>query len=615
MALEINKKIQLGKGATATIYQASDGENTFAAKVYNKDTKLNKAKINAMLSNVPDHVTVDFAGITYPQLAWPLKIIMSDQQEPIGYLMPLIDLKDSFPLDYYYDKILFKKLNAPDEAALSFKLEVARNLASVVDDLHNNGHYFIDLKPQNIRVFRRSHIVTLLDCDGFSIKSKTGDRYPAELISTDYIAPEVSSGNILPKDLGVAQDRYALAVILFQLLNHGTHPFQGILKTSAPSINTNDEKAAAGLYPHGLTPHPRISPRPQSTHHLWLDTTRELFDRSFIGAPNNRPSAGEWAGHFDKLLVDKELARCDKEPVNITHMRFRDHPCPTCYLDKVAKTSQRKPNATPNKNHAKVTPPKKAKANDWNAVWVIVGIVFLLFVINKCSNNTNNQEVAPAVDAPLASSQQPSYELADINNLIWASSSNPMNWNDGNEFCNSQGSGSRLPTVAEIRAKNKAGLALGPYWSSEGNLAGGHYIVWGDNTSFTHPNSELNKILCVSNNQDKSEQSDSVNELNESNYAAAYYSKNGKVGLSIGWESLEKADKSAKSSCLKKGYGCEKWFAMAQPGPCISVAVGSEHIYSGFGLTKDQAENDAIVSCNKTDTACAISPNTSICEQ
>ena len=380
--IDISPINQLGKGATAVIYKVEFESEVVAAKVYHANKKVDEPKIRAMLCNKPDDIHISFAGVLYPQIAWPFATLEDENGVTAGYLMPLVDLNHSFSLDYYYDQVLFKKLNAPDEVAFSYKLEIAKNLSLIVAALHKNKHYFIDLKPQNIRVFRQTHIVSLVDCDGFSVadkKSKKNTRFPAELISTDYISPEAFRGKISPKSLGENQDRYALAVILFQLLNNGTHPFQGII-TDDEGIATNDEKAAAGLYPHSVQFHPSIKPRPQSIHFLWDDKTRELFDKAFIGKLDERPSAEEWAKHFEKLLTEKSLVRCDKEPLNIAHMRFKGKECPSCYMDSLKLFK-------PNSNETKINVPAKnlvtpsIKSKDTQFYWIIFLIILLPIII------------------------------------------------------------------------------------------------------------------------------------------------------------------------------------------------------------------------------------------
>lgn len=327
----------LGKGAEASVYKAFIGKKLHAAKIFHATHKVNVEKIQAMIVNPPTNLTGETAGIEHPRYAWPISIILDSTNQPIGFLMPLIDLAESFTLDYYYDKNLIPKLKAPEEVALSYKIEIATNLSALIADLHRHEHYFIDFKPQNIHVFKRTHAVTLIDCNGFSIGSAQDIRYPAQLLSTDYISPEAFRSHASAKDLGVDQDKYALAVIIFQLLNGGIHPFQGIPTDHDSSASTNDEKAAAGLYPHGKIPNPKIKPRPQSIHSCFDDRTRIMFDKAFTAPPELRPSAEEWATHFQSILNNKLLGRCDEHPYDIRHMRFAGKPCSACYLINVEK--------------------------------------------------------------------------------------------------------------------------------------------------------------------------------------------------------------------------------------------------------------------------------------
>lgn len=341
--ITIDMKRVLGKGAQATVYVCEVGVRKHAAKIFHQRSDFNDKKIEAMIANPPEKLEDFTAGILYPRYSWPLSVIQNSNNLPIGYLMPLIDQAESFTLDHYYDKNLGQKLNSPDEVALSYKVEIAANLSSLMADLHSHGHFFIDFKPQNIRVFKRTHAVTLIDCDGFSIQSYDGKRYSAELISTDYISPEAFKNNSGAKDLGINQDRYALATIIFQLLNGGIHPFQGV-QTDTAHAPTNDEKAALGLYPHGLTKDSRILPRPQSVHFCFDDATRALFDKAFTGSTDSRPSSEEWAEHLTIILRNKQLTRCEKNPFDIRHMRFLNKECPECafQLAKNKKNNEKK---------------------------------------------------------------------------------------------------------------------------------------------------------------------------------------------------------------------------------------------------------------------------------
>jgi DNA-binding helix-hairpin-helix protein with protein kinase domain len=277
----------IGSGAQADVTALKIHGENFAAKIFHNPTSQVVRKVVAMIENPPSNLIIGIDGVKYPLLSWPLRLLYdSSSGLVVGYLMKLVDLKNSFTLDYFYDHNLRKKLLSPEEGALSCRLEIAGNLSEVVADLHRLGHYCIDFKPQNIRVFKSTHVVTLIDCDGFSVVDKAGFRYPAQLVSTDYIAPEATIGNLSIESLGEQQDLYALAVIIFQLLNQGLHPFQGVPRKNFDAPATNDEKAAKGLYPYGLHEHSLISPNQQSIHRCFETGIRELFDRAFSSKPN-----------------------------------------------------------------------------------------------------------------------------------------------------------------------------------------------------------------------------------------------------------------------------------------------------------------------------------------
>ena len=342
--VEFEFSTSLGKGASAEIFKEKIGGKYFAVKKYHSAANVDQDKLIAMRMSPPKELFRNFSGNDYPTFAWPLSLFRSvtgrDKGDLIGYVMPIIDEKASYTLEYFYDFNLSKELKNKNSTALSFKTEIISNLCGLIGDLHQTNGLFIDLKPQNIRVFEEAKIVSLLDCDGFSIFDPIKNiKHPAKLVSTDYISPELNRTNLDPDLMNEAQDRYALAVIIFQMLNNGIHPFQGILKQEIPNSATNDQKAVLGLYPHSSRTDPRIAPRQQSVHQSFLDETQLLFDRAFL-SQDQRPSAEEWKVHFDAVLSERLIVRCPDFPNDVEHMRFKDKGCPACYLKRVNGPAQ-----------------------------------------------------------------------------------------------------------------------------------------------------------------------------------------------------------------------------------------------------------------------------------
>lgn len=350
--VEIELDSILGRGGTAFVYKIKIGNKYYAAKIYHQSHEANDAKLLYMINNPPVPMYFDENNSEYPLYSWPLALAYktgenytpflsfdfnaflksdsSQQSKPIGFISPLVDEDKSKTLDYFYDYTLSKRLQTTYNDSLSFKIKILSNLAKSISYLHQNGVYIVDIKPQNIRVFEGTNIVSIIDCDSFNISR--GDNqitYKADMISPGYIAPEFLNTDLSSISFGEDQDTYAFAVIIFQLLNKGIHPFQGIINDPNIFANTNDEKAAAGLYAYGVVKNNNILPKKESLHQYFLPATRLLFDRAFIPG-KQRPTAQEWFNHFDSILHSKDIVRCKVYPSETSHMHFRGMPCPVC---------------------------------------------------------------------------------------------------------------------------------------------------------------------------------------------------------------------------------------------------------------------------------------------
>lgn len=295
------KLTKIGAGSVASVYQVSRNGVFYAAKIYHRDQPGRTNKIRSMLQNPPIH-----RQAIHGRSAWPVGCIVDQTTNVcVGLLMPYVHQDETCAL-WDYINPTNERITATDLGHSAYRiLKIAHNLATTLADVHAVGHYCVDLSPHNIRVHLEQQSVTLLDCDGWSINDGL-HRYPAEAATQEYMPPEVQRYQIPLAQWGELQDCYVLAVILFQLLNRGIHPFQGVLHEPSEG-GTNDEHAARGLYPYGLVPHPQIAPYPLSQHQYWPQSRRALFDRAFgRGDSLNRPSAGEWAQHCLKAL--QELA-------------------------------------------------------------------------------------------------------------------------------------------------------------------------------------------------------------------------------------------------------------------------------------------------------------------
>jgi serine/threonine protein kinase len=317
---------ELARGAAGAIYKDLDRPGQ-VVKLYHSTQPLAEEcdKIATMITAPPRLEPIRTHRLTCVQIAWPTGTVLDQRDEFRGFVMPEIDFAASRTLDSLLQKRARQAGHLPEH--YGFRVHVANNLCSVLTELHKLGHFIIDLKPANLRFYPQTGYLAVLDCDGFSISG----RFPATMFSDGYIAPEAKGKP--PQALGEQQDLFALAVILFQLLNNGLHPFQGIPASGAAVPDTLQPRIHLQLYCYGAVPHPAQIPARGSIHEYFEDTTRRLFDRAFLG--KDRPKSAEWLAHLTALIKGGVLQDCLYNPKEHAHF---SKGCGLCALE--GRTSQ-----------------------------------------------------------------------------------------------------------------------------------------------------------------------------------------------------------------------------------------------------------------------------------
>ena len=322
-------KIRLGRminrgGAAGRIYEVAGQPQKVAKIFYNMaNSSTNRKKLEAMLLNRPNFPPTVKDGVEYVQIAWPEAVLEDDKGFCVGYVMPLINMDKAVSLDHLMQKSIRQKLHLPEK--YSYRIFAAYNIASMVSALHQCGHYIVDLKPSNISVYRDTMIVAMVDCDGFSICGENGSRYPAEFVSEEYIYPEGMDLNCA--EMGEEQDKFALAVIIFKLLNNGIHPFSGVPRKNDDML-TIQQRIEDYHYAYGSWLDKYQAPHPYSLHDYFDKKTLDMFDRAFV-CGQERPTAKEWQAHLWYLL--HTLKQCRQNP---NHVYFTAKGCGLCAADE-----------------------------------------------------------------------------------------------------------------------------------------------------------------------------------------------------------------------------------------------------------------------------------------
>jgi DNA-binding helix-hairpin-helix protein with protein kinase domain len=331
----------LARGGEGTVYSI-EGDGASVAKIYHRERTeqleqlpARAKKLAAMLDNPPRTLTIRMSQAVLPLLAWPTHIIDGDDKNFSGFQMPLVvrDKTVSVSLSKYLGEMNQRRELVENELCLPSRLTLCRSLAGIIADLHSQNHFVIDFKPDNLRVFRGTCIPCFLDTDSFSIEAKGGERFPASAITPEYTCPELLAGEGGMNTQGANQDLFALAVMLFQILNNNIHPFIG--KRHDLAAGDDDllkDRIRLGLYAYGLKANPRIDPVVGSDHDFLPQATRKLFDRALSGTqPQNRPTAKQWKDHFNHFLrSDGQFLKCGKEPQSVMHIHFAGAECPEC---------------------------------------------------------------------------------------------------------------------------------------------------------------------------------------------------------------------------------------------------------------------------------------------
>ena len=309
----------IGSGGEGNVFEIVSSSQKFVAKIYHKP--LDEAKQEKL------RVMVRGCNDTLKEIsAWPVDLIHSGAGGPVcGFVMPRV--MDCEPVHKVYGPT-HRKQSFP-EADWKFLVRAAKNLAAAFDAIHFYGYVIGDVNEGNILVDKHA-CVTLIDCDSFQVKT-SADVYCCEVGVAQFTPPEIING----KDFGIQRspnhDTFGLAILIFQLLFMGRHPYSGVYsgKEDMPI-----EKAIAE-YRFAFGKNSRlksISPPPNSVGLAIIPTDlAELFEQAFTesGTSGGRPTANKWWNVLNSL--EKHLKIC---PADSSHKYYAGlGTCPWCRLE------------------------------------------------------------------------------------------------------------------------------------------------------------------------------------------------------------------------------------------------------------------------------------------
>ena len=310
-ANELTLGERIGKGGEGTVY-AVINRPELAAKIYHLPLSPDKvAKLRVMVGLN----SLNLEGLT----AWPLEILFSLEaaDQVVGFIMPRIAVAQDIHTLYSPRS----RKNSFPNADWRFLVRAASNLARAFAVVHETGTVIGDVNHSSIVVSNQA-IVTLIDCDSFQITSD-GATFLCSVGTSLFTPPELQGRNFAEVFRTVNHDNFGLAVLIFQLLMMGRHPFAG--RYIGPAVATGGEDGndmgieraiREDRFAYGQQGLARqMEPPPQSLSLSALPPpVVQLFERAFdsLSRTNPRPTAREWVAAL--VSLERSLQGCAVNP-------------------------------------------------------------------------------------------------------------------------------------------------------------------------------------------------------------------------------------------------------------------------------------------------------------
>jgi DNA-binding helix-hairpin-helix protein with protein kinase domain len=164
----------------------------------------------------------------------------------------------------------------------------------------------------------------------------------------EYTPPELQGVAFADVDRLPQHDAFALAVLIFQLLMGGIHPFAGRY-TGAGEPDSIQARIAVGHWPYAWLRTGPVQPSPHAPPWFALPpSVQELLRGCFEDAhaePESRPSAAKWEQALEES--EQELTTCPHDGQHVYHRRLDR--CPWCGQQSAVCNSQPPTRESPKK--------------------------------------------------------------------------------------------------------------------------------------------------------------------------------------------------------------------------------------------------------------------------
>ena len=254
----------------------------------------------------------------------------------VGFIMKKVD--GSKPVHMLYSpanrKVEFARAN------FKFLVRAAGNIARAVASVHATGCVIGDINQSGVLVSNNA-TSTLIDSDSFQVIA-SNNKFLCQVGTPEYTPPELQGVRFDRVERTPNHDNFGLAVLVFQILFMGRHPFAGIYQGQGdmpPARAISEDRFAYSTQPATT----RMKPPPGAP--LLADFPGHIgqaFEKAFGREGRTlRPTASEWVSLLN--VLEGELAECAADS---SHQHVKGKPCPWCRMEQcspgfVAFTSNR----------------------------------------------------------------------------------------------------------------------------------------------------------------------------------------------------------------------------------------------------------------------------------
>ena len=213
----------IGAGGEGAVYEDQNDPRMVIKVLHPQQATAERvAKLRAMCQNPPQNAEA---------LSWPN--ILEGGVGELRFRMPRA--ASATATVYRFISANERRQLPKKQQEYEYRATLGVNIAEAFRWLHAIHVRIGDVNPSNILVGDDGS-VTVIDCDSFQIPGPPGHQpYPCTVGSPEYTAAEID--DFRRQFRSQDSDNFALAVLLYQLLGNGSHPYQGIDASATDAVS------------------------------------------------------------------------------------------------------------------------------------------------------------------------------------------------------------------------------------------------------------------------------------------------------------------------------------------------------------------------------------------